>query len=658
MSARTESGARARRANALAYVIAGLGIALLLAHASRYWAFHSDDTLISLRYAERLLEGHGLTWTDGERVEGYSNLLWILLVAGIGALGVDLLEASRALGVACLAATLALGVRLHAGDGLARATAMTVTACAMALTGSFAIWAVGGLEQPLVAVLLSASLLGAIRAFERDGGAEPRALLLPGAGLGLICATRPDGPLFVVAVALAWLLACGLRRPALAGALCLVVPGLFVYLTQLGFRLFYYGDWVPNTAYSKVAFTPERITQGAAYWWGGMRSLWPLWLPAGLGLAAGCLTPARRGRTLLVALPLGVWSLWVILIGGDIFPGRRHLLVSICLMAWLAGEAFVFLGERLHGAARYALPLLAALSLVGTGALQWSADPTHLRALREVAWADRGESLGRLLGRHFAQAQPLVAVTAAGAIPYFSKLPALDMLGLNDRYLAHHPPANLGVGRIGHELGDGAYVLDREPDLVVFCGTSGAADACSRGGREMQADARFARHYRLVRFVGDDPVPVQGLVWVRRDSPRIGVRRTPEHVDIPGFLLSDGRGGMAVTDARGDLTHALGRAREARIEGLPLAAGRWRVAAVATPGMRAEIVLHATGAVLAAGALPLDVDLVSANHAEAHAAEIDVVLRHDDPEASVRSVSFARSAANARVRAPGQRPTQ
>ncbi|HVR20316.1 MAG TPA: hypothetical protein VMS65_11485, partial [Polyangiaceae bacterium] len=54
-----------------------LGVALLL-HALHYYPFISDDALISLRYARRFAQGLGLTWTDGERVEGYTNLLWVL----------------------------------------------------------------------------------------------------------------------------------------------------------------------------------------------------------------------------------------------------------------------------------------------------------------------------------------------------------------------------------------------------------------------------------------------------------------------------------------------------------------------------------------------------------------------------------------------------
>lgn len=55
----------------------------LAAHAWRYLPIFDDDAFISLRYADRLLNGHGLTWTDGQRVEGYSNILWILLIAAI-----------------------------------------------------------------------------------------------------------------------------------------------------------------------------------------------------------------------------------------------------------------------------------------------------------------------------------------------------------------------------------------------------------------------------------------------------------------------------------------------------------------------------------------------------------------------------------------------
>ena len=61
--------------------------------------FLSDDALISLRYADRLIQGRGLTWNDDEPpVEGYSNLLWVLAVSALGMLGVNLILSARILG--------------------------------------------------------------------------------------------------------------------------------------------------------------------------------------------------------------------------------------------------------------------------------------------------------------------------------------------------------------------------------------------------------------------------------------------------------------------------------------------------------------------------------------------------------------------------------
>ena len=61
-----------------------------------------DDAYITFRYARHLAEGYGFgAWNHtGEHVEGYSSLLWMLLLAGAARLGVDVRLASKVLGVA------------------------------------------------------------------------------------------------------------------------------------------------------------------------------------------------------------------------------------------------------------------------------------------------------------------------------------------------------------------------------------------------------------------------------------------------------------------------------------------------------------------------------------------------------------------------------
>ena len=91
-------------------------IAVLAVSTSGFRGFMSDDAFISLRYAERFLQGHGLTWNDGERVEGYTNLLWILGVSLFGRLGLDLITAARVLGFLGTAGPIAAVVWVHRSD--------------------------------------------------------------------------------------------------------------------------------------------------------------------------------------------------------------------------------------------------------------------------------------------------------------------------------------------------------------------------------------------------------------------------------------------------------------------------------------------------------------------------------------------------------------
>lgn len=49
---------------------------LLAIFASASWSIQIDDIYISYTYAEQWVNHGALQWQSGERVEGYSNLLW------------------------------------------------------------------------------------------------------------------------------------------------------------------------------------------------------------------------------------------------------------------------------------------------------------------------------------------------------------------------------------------------------------------------------------------------------------------------------------------------------------------------------------------------------------------------------------------------------
>ena len=562
---------------ALAGVALGIGV-------HHYLPFLADDSLISLRYAERLVDGHGLTWTNGTPVEGYSNLLWVLLLSAAHALGADLVVAARVLGVASALGAIAVVVWWSRSAGRRSIVPGVAAGVGMALTGPLVVWAIGGLEQPLLAVLLSGAT---VLVLGQLGRTDPslRTLLYAGTLYGLLCLTRPDG-LIVPAVACVFLLVANWRGSRWKAPLTLgVVPAICVIGQEI-FRLAYYRSWVPNTAYAKVADKWTRVVEGFHYVVNGHWTLLGLFVPAA-AIFVIALVPranvdaARRQRVLFLALAWITWSAYVTFIGGDIFPAYRHLTECVVLLALLSVEFWQFVVER---EARPRVPWLrtaaiwmgVAVSLMSLGLGQVRSSQNK-RAITE-RWEWDCQVIGLTLKSAFQGTQPLFAVDPAGCAPYFSQLPALDMMGLNDSYLAHHRPPGFGTGQLGHELGSGPYVLGRQPDLVLMCSPYGSPTGCYRSGTELVAAPEFQRDYRPVQFYGTHPHGVASLIWVRTASPRVGVHTENGAIVVPGYLAAvAGSHAWALIPDRHGLAAGIQANDPVTLRGITVPAGTWHL---------------------------------------------------------------------------------
>jgi len=110
----------------------------------------------------------------------------------------------------------------------------------------------------------------------------------------------------------------------------------------------------------------------------------------------------------------------------------------------------------------------AALAAAGLFAfnLQASAWDFGLPAER-LAVQERAE-MGRWLRDNVPPATT-IAVIPAGAMPYESRLTTIDMLGLNDEYIAHRK-LKLGPFPAGHEKYDSEYVLNLKPEIIILTG--------------------------------------------------------------------------------------------------------------------------------------------------------------------------------------------
>ena len=331
-------------------------LALLGWMADAAW-FLTDDAFISFRYARNLLEGHGLVFNPGERVEGYSNFLWVLELAALwGAFGLRPEHAAPWLSVAFTAATLAAMLwqvaRLPslAHRGLVGWMALGLV-CGSA---TFAVWTSGGgleTRQFTFFVVLAVVCLS----LYRD---SRRALLVVSWSLAAASLTRPEGPLFA-ACCFGWYVLqrradTGRWAPQWGAAACLVGPCVLVVASHYLWRYGYYGEWLPNTYYAK--HVRPWYEMGVVYLWvaaleTGLYLLLPL---AVVSLVQGW----RRRRCLAHALPLLCIVLhmaYVARIGGDYF-GYRPLDFYWPLLAAPAAEGVVHVGLWVSGALRRLRP--------------------------------------------------------------------------------------------------------------------------------------------------------------------------------------------------------------------------------------------------------------------------------------------------------------
>lgn len=549
-----------------------LGLALVASEVATIGNFIEDDSLISLRYSERLLEGQGLTWTAGERVEGYSNLSWVLLVAALGLFGVNLVVAVRIVAVVSIISTF-VAVVLAARRFSAGWTGATIASVLLGATASVPVWTVGGLEQPLVIACLAIALW-CLAEFAHATHVQRRWVYGASVSLAVLVLTRPDAPLFVAVIAagttlIMWRRA-GLSQIAQTLGILISIP-LLAWALQLAFRLGYYGQWVPNTALVKAKFTPARAREGLDYVWLGLKTNAVHSIGATLGFSMALVGRSTRRWALTLAALSFAWVGYVVAIGGDHFPAWRHLLPFHVFGALLAALGVAGVRERWPLAWPVGSVLLVAslVTLPFSLKRQWALRENHVT--RFARWQWEGQSIGKLFGDAFVKEQPLYAVTAAGCLPYFSKLPALDMLGLNDRHIAMQPPnPNMPLA---HDHGDGPYVLRRAPDLITF-GMPRGQYPTFKSGEEMANDPIFLRDYTRRPFQALAPLAMSSESYIRWVG-RVGIRTESDGaLVLPTYLFDGVKGWPHPAGGMGALVRE-GVPAKLPLKKLP--AGRWHV---------------------------------------------------------------------------------
>jgi len=480
-----------------------------------------DDGMVSMRYARNLAHGYGLVWNPGgERVEGFTNPLWTAYMALWHLLPVSASKISLPIQITsavCLFASLffikRLARDLSGGSEFAALAAVALAGFSLPVLN----WSLQGLEVGPLVLLLSAAVSVALRAL-----ATARFSLLPYLLLGVATLLRLDAFVVIATVTLFGLLwdRPHRRQHLLAGLGTLLLFGG----GQTLLRLWYFGDPLPNTYYLKLTGYPAafRLLHGAMAYYDFVIAL-PWWL---LLVAFVPMALRRTHGHALLALLFLTQSAYSIYVGGDAWEwwggANRYLCLALPFFLLLvalgldqmrrwATAALLASPPLPRAAVRVAAVLAVAACLVFSNAC----GPTTLREwLLLTPPLHREDNAVNVrtaaLLRQATTPQALVALSWAGAIPYFSDRPCHDLLGKSDRHIAHETVRiflNWGMagGFVpGHLKYDFDYsVVKLQPDVMLR--------DTSRGP---QQKAFVAAHYRPY-FLGEQEA------LLRLDSPNI-----------------------------------------------------------------------------------------------------------------------------------------
>jgi len=275
-------------------------------------AWLSDDSYITFRTVDNFVNGYGLTWNVSERVETFTNPLWMFLVSLFYFFTNEIYYTSIILSITICVLTILI---------FAFKISKTVLGAILGIgififSKPFIDYSTSGLENPLTHLILAVFLLVYIKS---RNNFDFKTLFL----LSIITALGGVNRLDTLVLFLPCLVFAFLKLPKIKG-LYVVAFGLLPLIAWKGFTLFYYGFPFPNTAYSKVinpGIGKEDLIQQGFYYFENSLSWDPLTLSV---IFSAFVIPFIIKQKHLIPVVIGIafYLIFIIQIGGDFMSGR------------------------------------------------------------------------------------------------------------------------------------------------------------------------------------------------------------------------------------------------------------------------------------------------------------------------------------------------
>lgn len=376
-------------------------------------SFPFDDAYITFRYAQNFANGNGIVWNiGGPPTEGYTNFLLVLILSPFAFFHADLMMVSQAIGIV---STILTGIFIYKFiRQISESDLQPIVTSIIYLLLPFT-WAnaFNGLETSLFISLVLASFYFAIKK------KWDVAFIL----VSFLCLTRPEGALAGIILAVASIYR--IDRPQRSQAIRAIITYFIVPMTvYAAFKLFYFGNLLPNSFYIKTG-------DGGFH---GVQSFREFVVSNAVLLGISLYALWRHPNERKMLLPILIWSSALILfyLWPEPLQGFYFRFEWPSIPALVTATAFVISIDKI----RWRSMFLFILVIVLQGALSISL----LRRDMQLATIERGRQIYHELGLALHSIPNHEHISFAfqdvGAIPYYSEMQNIDLVGLNTTAIA------------------------------------------------------------------------------------------------------------------------------------------------------------------------------------------------------------------------------
>ncbi len=436
--------------------------------------FIQDDAYISYNYAKWFSRGYGLVWYPGSSEFGFTSFFYSLMIGVAMVFAIPPEFASNTINMASFMACLVLVYQL-ARIVLGSSFPALITVLLLATHHSFTAYATGGLETMWTSFLILAFYWRVLTL--EEGSAEKntekntekeseknaqRNYLIIGTVAALALLSRLDSAVLLFPGYVYLLYRAALISVSIDDGLKRIFPAIIIpAATTIGFLIvcyLAYGNALPNSFYIKMPGSESMAKYGLRYLW--LYNILHMYLPLFVPLLIIYFFAGRGffrrlgGQALLLATTLLLWIFYIIYVGGDFMEFRFLVsvlpfyyivvirLIQALLPKYITLTIIAVTGAFLLGNFTHSIPRVDLNPAVNIKHFyKYGVKPTEILDMevneKPVNWKVVGKKLRELFYTGN-DSDVKIAMTAAGAIAYFSDLHTIDQLGLNTRAVLYN----------------------------------------------------------------------------------------------------------------------------------------------------------------------------------------------------------------------------